>query len=80
MGFDADPCDKCEEMLQPYLDRELTDRERAEAQEHLDSCAYCRKRYRFEEELRVFVRQATTVEVMSPDLKQKLSELRTPLF
>jgi anti-sigma factor (TIGR02949 family) len=79
MGFDADPCDKCEEMLQPYLDRELTDQERAEAESHLDSCAYCRKRYRFEEELRVFVRQAT-VEVMPPHLKQKLSELRTPLF
>jgi len=78
-GFDADPCDQCEEMLQPYLDRELNEAERAEAQEHLDSCSYCRKRYKFEEELRVFVRQSA-VEEMSPDLKQKLAELRTPLF
>jgi mycothiol system anti-sigma-R factor len=74
-----DPCAKCEEMLQPYLDRELTDAERAEAEGHLDGCSYCRKRYRFEEALRRFVRQAA-VEEMAPELKQRLSELRTPLF
>jgi mycothiol system anti-sigma-R factor len=81
MGFGAevDPCERCEEMLQPYLDRELSDAERAEAEAHLDECAYCRKRYRFEDELRRFVRQAA-VEEMPPDLKQKLAALRTPLF
>jgi mycothiol system anti-sigma-R factor len=75
----VDPCDKCEELLQPYLDRELSDSERAEAESHLDTCSYCRKRYRFEEELRRFVRQAA-VEEMAPDLKLKLSQLRTSLF
>ena len=74
-----DPCEKCEELLQPFLDRELNDEERAEAERHLDECTYCRKRYRFEEELRRFVRQAA-VEEMPPELKAKLSELRTPLF
>ena len=78
-GADVDPCDKCEEMLQPYLDRELTDLERAEAEQHLDECSYCRKRYRFEEALRRFVRQAA-VEEMPPALKQKLADLRTPLY
>ena len=78
MEFD-EICDKCEEWMQPYLDRELDDAERAEAENHLDGCGYCRKRYRFEEELRQFVRQAA-VEEMPPDLKQKLSELRTSLF
>jgi mycothiol system anti-sigma-R factor len=81
MGFGApiDPCDECEEMLQPYLDRRLSDEERAEAEAHLDGCSYCRKRYRFEEELRTFVRQAA-VEEMPPALKQKLAALRTPLL
>ena len=79
VGPQVDPCDKCEEMLQPYLDRELTDAERVEAEGHLDDCAYCRKRYRFEEELRRFVRQAA-VEAMPPELKLKLANLRTPLF
>jgi anti-sigma factor (TIGR02949 family) len=78
-SFYADPCEACEELLQPYLDRELNETERAEAEQHLDLCEYCRKRYRFEEELRRFVRQAA-VEEMPPELKQKLSALRTPLL
>ena len=78
-GFAVDPCDQCEELLQPFLDRELNDEERAIAEEHLDLCGYCRKRYRFEEALRRFVRQAVS-EDMTPELKTKLSELRTPLL
>ena len=74
-----DPCAHCEEVMQPYMDRVLTDVERAEAEAHLDGCAYCRKRYRFEENLRVFVRQAVASEPMPVELKQKLAALRTPL-
>jgi hypothetical protein len=77
-GFFFDPCDKCEQMMQPYLDRYLTDGEIREAEEHLDGCEYCRRRYRFEVEFRRFVRQAV-VEPMSPELKEKLRALRTPL-
>jgi anti-sigma factor (TIGR02949 family) len=73
-----DPCGKCEEVLQPYLDRELTDDEKAEAEAHLEACSYCRKRYRFEESLRRYVREAA-VETMPPELKAKLAALRTPL-
>jgi mycothiol system anti-sigma-R factor len=79
MTMFADPCQKCEEMLQPYLDRDLSDEERAEAETHLQSCSYCRKRYRFEESLRRYVRQAVA-EPMPAELKQKLTELRTPLL
>jgi anti-sigma factor RsiW len=77
-GYAFDPCDKCEQMMQPYLDRVLTDEERVEAEVHLDSCEYCRRRYRFEEEFRRFVRLAAA-EPMSPELKEKLRALRTPL-
>jgi mycothiol system anti-sigma-R factor len=72
-------CDECEQWMQPYMDRVLTDSERAEAESHLDECAYCRRRYRFEEHLRQFVRQSA-VEPMPVALKQKLAELRTPLL
>jgi anti-sigma factor (TIGR02949 family) len=72
-----DPCDWCEEVLQPYLDRDLTEAERREAEKHLDGCSYCRKRYRFEENLRRYVRQA--VEPMSVDMKARLSNLRLEL-
>jgi predicted anti-sigma-YlaC factor YlaD len=61
----SDPCAKCEEMLQPFLDRELSEDEYAIAEAHLDECGYCRKRYKFEE--------------TPPELKQKLAALRTPL-
>ena len=74
-----DPCLWCEEVLQPYLDRELDEAERAQAQAHLDECGYCARRYRFEEDLRRFVRQAAE-EPMPPELKQKLAALRTPLL
>ena len=74
-----DPCAHCEEVMQPYMDRVLTDTERAEAETHLDECSYCRKRYRFEESLRVFVRSAVAAEPMPVELKAKLAQLRTPL-
>jgi anti-sigma factor (TIGR02949 family) len=74
-----DPCAKCEEMLQPYLDRELSDAEMQEAEMHLQGCNYCRKRYRFEVSLRRYVRQAAS-EQMPPELKQRLAALRTPLL
>ncbi len=77
MSF-VDPCVKCEEVLQPFLDRELTDAEHREAELHLDECEYCRKRYRFEASLRRYVRQAWS-EGMPPELKAKLAALRTPL-
>lgn len=73
-----DPCTQCEELLQPYLDRVLSEEERVEAEEHLNRCSYCAKRYRFEESLRQFVRQAVS-EPMPAELKAKLADLRTPL-
>ncbi|HET8743518.1 MAG TPA: zf-HC2 domain-containing protein [Gaiella sp.] len=69
-------CGKCEQLLQGYLDRELSAAEVAEAERHLDGCDYCRRRYRFEESLRVYVR-TTAVERMPPGLMEKLAQLRT---
>jgi anti-sigma factor RsiW len=73
-----DLCDKCEEMMQPFLDGTLSDAEVAEAQRHLDRCSWCARQYRFEERLRHYVRVAVS-EPMSPALKAKLAALRTPL-
>ena len=73
-----DPCAHCEEMMQPYLDRILTDEEMAAAEAHLAQCEPCRMRYRFEESLRVYVRKAV-VEPMSAELRLRLSALRIPL-
>lgn len=72
-------CEKCEELMQPYLDRVLTDAERVEAEAHLAECGWCEKRYRFEVNLRQYVRQSVQ-EPMPPQLKEKLAALRTPLL
>ena len=73
------PCSECEKLMQPYLDRALTEAERLEAEAHLAECGWCEKRYRFEVSLRQYVRQAVD-EPMPPQLKAKLAALRTPLL
>jgi anti-sigma factor (TIGR02949 family) len=62
-------------LLQGYLDRELTDSEVANAEAHLDGCDYCRRRYRFEQSLRRYVK-TTAIERMPPGLLEKLAQLR----
>ena len=78
MGHPDDPCAHCEEMMQPYLDHILNAEEMREAEMHLDECDWCRRRYRFEESLRVYVRQAVS-EPMPAELKRKLAALHIPL-
>ena len=73
---DAD-CERCEELLQGYLDRDLTVEEVVIAEGHLDACDYCRRRYRFEEHLRRYIRLSAS-ELMPAGLRAKLSELRGP--
>ncbi len=68
-------CEKCEELLQEYLDRDLDPAEVVVAEAHLDGCDYCRRRYRFEETLRRYIRLSAS-ERMPPSLLQKLAELR----
>jgi anti-sigma factor (TIGR02949 family) len=72
-------CDDCEKVLQPYLDRVLSEEERRVAELHLADCSWCSKRYRFEADLRVIVKKSCAYD-MPPELVSKLSELRTPLL
>jgi anti-sigma factor (TIGR02949 family) len=72
-------CVECEQMMQPYLDRTLSESEKLEAEEHLAGCEWCSRRYRYESELRQYVRVAYS-EAMPPELKAKLAALRTPLL
>jgi anti-sigma factor (TIGR02949 family) len=73
---DAD-CEKCEQLLQGYLDRDLTDAEVAVAEGHLNACDYCKRRYRFEAHLRRYIRTSAS-ERMPAGLMAKLAELRGP--
>ncbi len=71
-------CSDCERLLQPYVDRQLSEEERAEVEAHLAGCSYCSRCYRLEEGFRGQLRKLA-VEEMSAELKVKLSALRTPL-
>jgi len=71
----ADDCEKCEELLQGFLDRELTEAEHDLAELHLNGCDYCRRRYTFEASLRRYVK-LTAAERMPPGLMAKLVQLR----
>ena len=69
-------CEKCEELLQGYLDRELTEVEHVEAELHLDGCDYCRRRYTFEVSLRRYVKMSAA-ERMPAGLMERLTQLRS---
>jgi anti-sigma factor (TIGR02949 family) len=69
-------CGDCEQMMQPYLDGMLSEEQIAEAKEHLECCPYCDKRFRFEEQLRHYVRVAAD-EPMTDELRERLVGMRT---
>jgi Putative zinc-finger len=69
-------CGDCEEMMQPYMDKVLSDEQMREAEEHLEACPPCGKRYRFEESLRYYVRVSVD-EPISAELQAKLAGLRS---
>ena len=75
---EMDLCDWCEEVLQPYLDRELSEADQAKVVGHLEKCKWCDKRYTFEKDLRRLVRRAV-VQPMEPALKARLANLRLEL-
>ena len=76
-------CAKCEQLLQPYVDRALTEDEREWVQQHLAGCTACAKCYRLEATLRKHVKscceEQVAKELASADLRAKLAALRTPL-
>ena len=68
-------CEKCEELLQGYLDRDLAPDEVLVAERHLNGCDYCRRRYRFEQTLRRYIKVSAS-ERMPAGLVAKLAQLR----
>ena len=80
MGSESCQCRECEELLQPYLDRELSEHERREVEMHLESCGSCAKHYRFEERLWRHVKDCCSHEPMPEGLREKLHALRATLL
>jgi mycothiol system anti-sigma-R factor len=59
-------------MLQPYLDRALTEKEVTEVESHLLVCGYCSERYVFERNLRATVKNCCCEEATPPGLVDRL--------
>ena len=55
-AYGVDPCERCEEMMQPYLDRELSDEDIVQVRAHLDECPGCLHLFQFQASLRRLVR------------------------
>jgi mycothiol system anti-sigma-R factor len=68
----VDPCRGAEHLLQPYLDRALTEGEVATVESHLGECAYCNERYVFERQLREQVRHCCCEEPPPAGLVERL--------
>jgi anti-sigma factor (TIGR02949 family) len=56
VNVNAEQCRGVESMLQPYLDRALTEKEITTVDVHLQECSYCNDRYVFERNLRATVK------------------------
>jgi mycothiol system anti-sigma-R factor len=48
-------CDQAMEVLDQYVDRELTTPELAEVRRHLEGCPPCQRHFDFEEKMKVLV-------------------------
>jgi anti-sigma factor (TIGR02949 family) len=68
-------CREAERRLQEYVDRQLTDDEIDRIEQHLAVCERCTNCYRFETEVRLYVREACVTEPCPETLKLRLRSL-----
>ena len=68
-------CKEAERRLHGYLDRELSELEAAEVQQHLEVCDNCRARFRFEEGLRRLVQRAAGNESAPTGLRERIRQI-----
>ena len=68
----VDPCRGAESMMQPYIDRVLTEVEAARIDAHLRDCSYCSDRYVFERSLRSAVKECCCEEPVPAGFFERL--------
>ncbi len=68
-------CREAERRLQEYVDRQLTGAEIRAIEEHLAVCERCADCYRFEAEVRTYVKRACAAEPCPETLKVRLRTL-----
>ena len=65
-------CRDCQQALQPYVDRELSDEDVALVRVHLDSCRGCLHLYEFEASLRRLVRTRCREQLAPEGLRERV--------
>ncbi len=68
-------CKETLDRLYEYLDRELSEEEQVEVQQHLDDCPPCRDRFHFEENVLRVVRRCCRDVSAPPSLVEKVRRI-----
>jgi len=66
-------CGDCERVLNPYLDRELSEEDVVQVREHLDACSGCLHHFEFEESVRRLVRVRCQEQTAPDSLRQRIT-------
>lgn len=66
-------CKETVAILQTYVDRELSEAEVVEVRAHLEACPPCLNHFKFEERLKMLVRQRCD-EKAPPGLRERISQ------
>jgi mycothiol system anti-sigma-R factor len=66
-------CQNCKQALYPYIDRELSDDDIVQVQQHLESCRGCLHLYEFEASLRRLVRVRCLEQTAPNGLRARIS-------
>lgn len=69
-------CGDCNEKLERFVDRELSESELAELRHHLADCPPCEDRYKFQEHLKRLVKVCCDEDSQAPaELREKLRQI-----
>jgi mycothiol system anti-sigma-R factor len=67
-------CKETIERLQTFVDRELSDAEVVEVRMHLTACPPCQDHFKFEERLKILVRQRACPEKAPSTLRDRICQ------
>ena len=66
-------CRDCQQALNPYIDRELSDEDIVQVRQHLDACGGCLHIFQFQESLRRLVRVRCREQVAPESLRARIA-------
>lgn len=68
-------CNECKDKLDRYVDRELSDVEVLELQQHLSDCPPCADQYQFQVHLKRLVKVCCDQDQVPPAFREKLRQI-----